>query len=148
MALLWIPIPAGSLNMKICHVCSSVYACATWVNVCGYSVPSLCSRGHKRSGPQLWKEQGRKGSGGKGVTGACQPSHPKPLPQGAIKHTRDSFALRHWYTHINRQSIMTELTISGCFDPLVKCHVTEENRSLLLMTVDGDYGSKTTTVSL
>lgn len=52
------------------------------------------------------------------------PSHPKPS-QGAINHTRDVFALRHWYTHINWQSVMTELTTSGCFDLLdckMSCH--------------------------
>lgn len=60
---------------------------------------------------------------------------PKSLPRSAVKHTR--FTLRHWYTHINMQSVMTELTISGYFDLLVKCPVTKEKRSVLLMTVDG-----------
>lgn len=51
-----------------------------------------------------------KESGGKGVTAACQPPHPLPLPQGAIQHPPDNFTL----SHINRENIMTELTVIGC----------------------------------
>lgn len=53
---------------------------------------SVCTQhGSERGWATVAVEGTGKESGGKGVTAACQPPHPLPLPQGAIQHPPDNF---------------------------------------------------------
>lgn len=90
---------------------------------------SVCTQhGSERGWATVAVEGTGKESGGKGVTAACQPPHPLPLPQGAIQHPPDNFTL----THINRENIMTELTVIGCVltsSCKMSCHSKDDKES-------------------
>lgn len=88
------------ITLKICvllYACKSVHVQSCLANLCVYSVSvSVCTQHRSETG---WTTAAVEGTGkesrGKGVTAACRPPNPLPIPKGAIKHPQDNFTQMH-----------------------------------------------------
>lgn len=91
-------------NMRVLlHARERVYMCSHIWPMCVFILcvsVSVCTQHRSETGWTTAAVEGTgKESGGKGVTAACRPPHPLPLPQGAIKHTHHHHHHTRMHTH-------------------------------------------------